>query len=93
MPKLSKRNYSTQSNKLNWVLNYGSFERTPTEELIERHLSNDEKLEIKRHLEKGHGEYTFIPHEKHVWFFGFEKITQFSKNPFTLINIVYEFSK
>lgn len=93
MPKLSKRNYSTQSDKLNWVLNYGEFKRTSTAKLIENCLYNDEKLELKKHLEKGHDKYTFTPHEKYVEFFGFYKVAQFSKNPFTLINVIYEFSR
>lgn len=86
---MKKRKYVTQAEKLKWLLKHWSLSITTIAEEIFGCTSPEEFEELKEYRDKEYDKYSFVPFEKYSDAFGYTKIVQYSKNPFTLINVLY----
>lgn len=86
---MKKRKYVTKAEKLKWVLEHGSLSMTTIKNLFLECKSPQELEELSEYRDKGYYKYSFVPFENYSDAFGCTKIVQYSKNPFTLINVLY----
>jgi hypothetical protein len=89
----------TQAKKLHFVLSHGTFQRltyTEYREVLKNESSTPESLEnALNELDKHHADglyiYAFTPNI-HAKAIGYDEVVLFSKNPYTLIDVVFYYN-